>query len=143
MRLRRNQRGFRRLGAAGQSVWVRSRTERDGQPQEKLVPRVMHSFRRCRHFQWFNDKGEPVGCPLSCFSSLLHDHELPEVFASGYGCQDDCGAEGRRGGTGVGSRGALQPSSILLRVSTETPLESTGFGAQYGSHRLSLSSLDP
>ena len=55
-RLRRNQKGFCRLGEAGQSVRVRSRVERDGQPQVKLVQRCMHSLRRCKHIQWNNDQ---------------------------------------------------------------------------------------
>ena len=43
---------------------------------------------------------------------LLNASELPEVFASENGCQDDCGVKGRSGGTGVGSRGAPQQSSL-------------------------------
>ena len=39
-RLRRNQRGIRRLGAARQSVRLQSHTEQDGQPQVQLVPTV-------------------------------------------------------------------------------------------------------
>ena len=45
--------------------------------------------------------------------------------------EEGAGVESRPRGTGVGSRGALQQSSIFLRVSKEVPLEFTGFGAQY------------
>ena len=60
--------------------------------------------------------GEPAGRALGCLSYVMHGHELLEVFASGYGCQDDCGVEGRPGGTSGGSRDAPQPSSTCLNV---------------------------
>ena len=86
--------------------------------------------------------GEPARRALNCLSYLLNTHKLPEVFASGYGCQDDCGVEGRPGGTGGGSREELPTSSVCLKVSKGTPLEFTGFGAQYGPQLVSLQSLD-
>ena len=58
--------------------------------------------------------GVPAGSALSCFSYLLNAHELLETLASGYGCQDDCGVEGRPGGTGGEPRHAFHPSSICL-----------------------------
>ena len=82
--------------------------------------------------------GEPAGRALGCLSHLLLCHEPLDVFAPGYGCQDDCGVESGPGGTGGGSRDASQPSSICLKVSKETPPEFAGLGAQYGSHVLSL-----
>ena len=48
--------------------------------------------------------GEPAGRALISSSYHLHGHELLEVLASGYGCQDDCTVECRPGGTGGGSR---------------------------------------
>ena len=43
--------------------------------------------------------GVPAGRALCCFSYFLNAHELLEAVPSGYGCQDDCGVEGRPGGT--------------------------------------------
>ena len=42
--------------------------------------------------------GMPAVSPFDCFSYLLNTQEPFDAFASRYGCQDDCGVEGRPGG---------------------------------------------
>ena len=83
-----------RISSSGprQFVWVESHTERDGQPQVKLVPTVIAFVPTVQTLLVVQQlAGEPDGCVLSFFFSyLLHCHELPEVFTL-YGCQDDCG----------------------------------------------------
>ena len=73
---------------------------------------------------------------------FLNAYELPAVFVSVYGFEDDCGVDGNPGGNGCGSQKEPQPSSVRLKVSTEISLESTGFGAQICPQLLSLPSLD-
>ena len=53
--------------------------------------------------------GVPAGRALSCFSYFLNAHELLEAFPSGYGRQQDCGVEGRLGGTGGDSQDGSPP----------------------------------
>ena len=60
--------------------------------------------------------GMPAVSPFGWYSHLLNTQEPFDAFACGYGCQDDCGVEGRPGGTGGESRGVFHPSSTGLYV---------------------------
>ena len=61
-------------------------------------------FRRCWHVQWLNDQWHACS------------REPSDAFASRNGFQDDCGVEGRPGGTGGEKPGVCHPSSIGLHV---------------------------
>ena len=101
-------RGFRRLGAAGQSVRAQSHIQ-----QKKTISGKTRSTGTCT----YSDGAGTAGRALNCFTYLLNAQEPVDVFASGYGGKDDGGVESSPGGTDVGPRSTLHPSSICLRLS--------------------------
>ena len=130
-RLRHNQRGFRRPGAARQVVRVYSRIGWDVQPQVRLVQTE-------GHVQCFNNIGVPAGRALRCFfkfseclrggGSICIWIRLPRRFR--------CGRYTRRN-----TSCTRTVVYMLEMIKKRYPLEVTCIGAQHGPHMLSLSSL--